>query len=99
VTALGTVETVLLLIAVVSELLCCLGLVAFDDVFDRLHLMSAAGTLGPAALALAVVIHGPSSARPTAVVIVALLWVSSPVVTHAIASVAHERSSKEPMRS
>jgi multisubunit Na+/H+ antiporter MnhG subunit len=63
-----------------------------DDVFARLHYQSAAGTIGPAAIALAVVIDRSFSGTGVkALLIVAVIWTTGPVLTHAIGSVARER--------
>jgi len=92
VTARTVAEAVFLAIAVGAELLCCVGIVAMDDVFARLHYLSAAGSVGPAALAVAVVLHDSfSSTGVKALLIVALGWTSGPVLTHAIGAVAYER--------
>jgi monovalent cation/proton antiporter MnhG/PhaG subunit len=86
------VEAVLLVVAVGAELICCLGLLVMDDVFARLHYQSGVGTIGPAAIALAVVVEGSlSSTGVKAVLIVAVIWITGPVLTHAIGAVARER--------
>jgi multicomponent Na+:H+ antiporter subunit G len=92
VTARHVLEAILLGVGVASTLACCLGVAAMDGVFARLHFLSAAGTVGPAAIALAVVVHERlSSTGVKALAIAALLWISGPVLTHAIAVVSYER--------
>jgi monovalent cation/proton antiporter MnhG/PhaG subunit len=92
VSARAIVEAVLLVLAVGAELLCCIGVLVMDDVFTRLHFQSGVQTIGPAAIALAVVVEGSlSSTGVKALLIVALLWMTGPVLTHAIGAVARER--------
>jgi monovalent cation/proton antiporter MnhG/PhaG subunit len=86
------VEAVLLVIGVASTLACCIGILAMDGIFARLHFLSASSTVGPAAIALAVIVHDRlSSTGVKALVIVAFLWACGPVLTHAIAAVSYER--------
>jgi monovalent cation/proton antiporter MnhG/PhaG subunit len=91
-TAREALEAALLVIGVTSTLASCLGVMAMDGVFARLHFLSAASTVGPAAIALAVVVRERLSATGVkGLVIVAILWISGPVLVHAIAVVCHER--------
>lgn len=84
---------VLLTLGVAIELMCCLGLVVAKDVYDRLHFVGPATTLGPALIAAAVILREAlSTAGIKAVLIVAVLLVTSPVLTHAVARVARIRA-------
>jgi monovalent cation/proton antiporter MnhG/PhaG subunit len=86
------VEAVLLSVGVLLQLLCCLGLLVARDVFDRLHFLSTAGAIGPAAIAAAVVLeHGLSTFGVKALLVTVMAGVTGPVMTHAIAKVARVR--------
>lgn len=88
-TALAVVEAALLVLGVTAILLCGLGVAVMPGVFARLHYQSAAGTVGPTAIVLAVVLRsGVSSVSVKAILILCLLWVCGPVLTHAIARAA-----------
>lgn len=84
----------LLAVAVAVELLCCIGLVAARDVFDRLHFVGPAATLAPIVAGLAVFARHSSlqSCIKTVLIVLALLMIS-PVLTHATARAAHVRAS------
>lgn len=83
------IEAGLLAIGVLLQLLCCLGVVVMRDVFDRLHYLSAAGAIGPLAIAAAVIIeHGLSTFGVKALLITVMMGVTGPVMTHAIAKTA-----------
>ena len=85
-------EVVLLSVGVAATLLCCLGIVVMRDTYDRLHFLSGIGTLGPVAIAAAVIVEeGLSSAGLKAVVVLAALVFTGPVLTHAIARAARIR--------
>jgi multicomponent Na+:H+ antiporter subunit G len=93
--------------AVIGDLLILLGLailtvgvygiVRLPDVYTQLHAASKAGFLGIAALLAAAAVQGDAEIIARAVVIVALLAISTPVAAHAIARAAHRR--EEPMLS
>jgi monovalent cation/proton antiporter MnhG/PhaG subunit len=84
--------TILLAIGVGIELICCIGVLVMRDVFDRLHYTGPASTLGPVALAAAIVIaESFSSVGIKAVLIAALLLATNAVLTHATGRAAHIR--------
>ena len=83
---------VLVVLAVGIEVLCCLALLAFRDVFDRLHYATAATTLPPPLLAAAVLVEeGWSAAGIEALVSAAFLFVLGPVAAVAVARAARLR--------
>ena len=83
---------VLLALGVGIELLSCLGLLVMNNVFDRLHYVGPAATLGPIAIAGAVLLEeGISTAGLKAVLIAVVLVGVGPVVTHATARAARVR--------
>ncbi len=73
------------------------GIVRLPDVYTQMHAASKAGFLGIAALLAAAAVQGDAAIIARAVVIVALLAITTPVAAHAIARAAHRR--EEPMRS
>jgi multicomponent Na+:H+ antiporter subunit G len=73
------------------------GVVRLPDVYTQLHAASKAAFLGVAALLLSAAVRGDGAIIARAVLIVALLTVTTPVAAHAIARAAHRR--REPMRS
>ncbi|HEV2059389.1 MAG TPA: monovalent cation/H(+) antiporter subunit G, partial [Solirubrobacteraceae bacterium] len=85
--------------AIVANLLTILGLVILTigvygvvrlpDVYTQLHAASKAGFLGVAALLAAAAVEGESAIVARAVLIVALLTVTTPVAAHAVARAAH----------
>lgn len=93
--------------AVIADLLILLGLmiltagvygiVRLPDVYTQLHAASKAGFLGIAALLAAAAVQRDAGIIARAVLIVALLAITTPVAAHAIARAAHRRG--EPMRS
>ncbi len=83
---------ILLALGVGIELLCCLGLLVMDTVFDRLHYVGPAAALGPIAIAGAVLLEeGISTAGLKAILIAVVLVGIGPVVTHATARAARVR--------
>lgn len=73
------------------------GIVRLPDVYTQLHASSKAGFLGIAALLAAAAVQGDGAIIARAVLIVALLAITTPVSAHAIARAAHRR--EEAMRS
>ena len=73
------------------------GVLRMPDVYTQLHAASKAGFLGIAALLAAAAVQGDGAIIARAVLIVALLSVTTPVAAHAIGRAAHRRG--EPMRS
>ena len=72
------------------------GVVRLPDVYTQLHAASKAGFLGVAALLAAAAVQGDGAIIARAVLIVALLSVTTPVAAHAVARAAHRRG--EPLR-
>lgn len=92
--AAGITVTVLLAVAVGVELLCCLGVLVMDSVFDRLHYLGPATTLGPLALVLAVLVQHSSAQAVIKVLLIGMtLLATGPVLTHATARAARVRES------
>jgi multicomponent Na+:H+ antiporter subunit G len=90
-------ELVLLSVGVVATLVCCLGIVVMRDTYDRLHFLSGIGTLGPVAIVAAVIVEeGLSAGGLKALVVLAALVFSGPVLTHAIARAARIREGGAP---
>ena len=86
------VSYVLLALGVAIELLSCLGLLVMDNVYDRLHYVGPAASLGPIAIAVAVLfVEGGSTAGVKAILIAVVLVGVGPVVTHATARAARVR--------
>lgn len=73
------------------------GFIRMPDVYTQLHAASKAGFLGVAALLASSVIGGNAAIAARAVLIVALLTVTTPVAAHAVARAARRKG--EPMRS
>ena len=84
---------VLVTIAVITALSGVVGVVAADNVYDRLHFIGPAGIFPPLCLAVAVVIdEGPlSQAGLKSILVAALLLGLSPVLVHATARAAYVR--------
>lgn len=82
----------LLVIGVGIELVSCLGLLAMEDLYDRLHFLGPAATLGPAVIAAAVILREAlSTAGIKALLIAVVLLLTGPVLTHALARAARLR--------
>ena len=82
----------LLALGVGIESLCCLGLLLARNVYDRLHFVAPASTLGPLLIAAAVIADRSQSQNIIkAVLIVLLFWIINPVLTHATARAARVR--------
>lgn len=91
-TAAAVVVVILLAAVVAVELLCCLGLLAMRNAFDRLHYLGPAATLGPVLLGAAVLVrHSSAQACIKVVLLVGLLLVINPVLAHATARAARIR--------
>ena len=83
---------VLVAAGVVTELLCCLGLVVMRDVFDRIHFAMAATTVPPFLIAAAVLVEEDwTQPGINALLIAAVLFLVNPVVAHATARAARIR--------
>jgi monovalent cation/proton antiporter MnhG/PhaG subunit len=84
---------VLIWVAVASELVCCVGVLAARDAFTRLHYAAASSTLGPILIAVAIAVEeGVRSIAAAAALVVALfLLLGNPAVTIATARTARAR--------
>jgi monovalent cation/proton antiporter MnhG/PhaG subunit len=84
---------VLLGAGVAVELASVLGMLLLRDAFDRLHFTAPATTLGPLAIAAAVVLRESfSQAGIKALLVAVVLLVTNPVLTHATARAARIRA-------
>jgi multicomponent Na+:H+ antiporter subunit G len=86
------VVVALLVVGVGVTLFSCLGVLVMRDAYDRLHFTTPAATLGPVAIAAAVVLEERLSAAGIKAVLVALVLVATnPVLGHATARAARIR--------
>ncbi len=91
-TATAVAVAVLLALGVGAVLLSSLGLLLMRDVFDRLHYLGPAATLGPLAVGAAVLVeHSSAQAVITVILIAGAMLLAAPVLTHATARAAHVR--------
>jgi monovalent cation/proton antiporter MnhG/PhaG subunit len=83
----------LLAVGVGVQLVCCLSLLAVRGAYDQLHFTAPAGTIGPVALALAVVVDEPAFSQSwNKAILVAVLMVGlNPILVHAIARAGRVR--------
>jgi monovalent cation/proton antiporter MnhG/PhaG subunit len=80
------VEILLLTLGATATLWSCLGVLVAPGLFARLHYLSAVSTVGPAAIVAAVVVRYALSATAIkALLTLAVLLVTGPILTHAIA--------------
>ncbi len=83
---------VLLALGVAAELVCCLGLVAMRNTFDRLHYAGAASTVGPVLIGAALLVHESLSGPGVkTILVVVFVVVAGAVVTSATARMARLR--------
>lgn len=76
----------LLIGGVAVELACCVGLIVVRDAFDRLHYLGPASTVGPLAIAAAVLVEESfSQAGVKSLLVALLLLLTGPILTHATA--------------
>lgn len=86
---------ILLGFGVVASLLSCLGILVMRSAYDRLHYLAALGTVGPVAVVAAVLLQeGLSSGGLKALIVLAVLLVTGPVLTHATARAARIREGR-----
>ena len=84
---------VLVWVSVATCLICCLGLVVMEDIFERLHYMATVSTISTVALLIAVVIEqGWGQAAIKMSLIVLVLFLMNAVLTHATARAARVRN-------
>lgn len=80
---------ILLAFGVLIALLCALGVLVMRNPFDRLHYLGPATTLGPLAVAAAVLVaESEGQAKIKSVLVAAVLLMTGPILTHAIARAA-----------
>src|SRR5207248_4800373 len=80
---------VFLVVGVTCQFIACLGVVAFPNVFDRLHFVGAGSTLGPLLIGAAVLVRQTTSAAGiTTVVVMAVLVLPAPALLIATARAA-----------
>jgi multisubunit Na+/H+ antiporter MnhG subunit len=84
---------VLIWVAVATELVCCVGVVAARDTFTRLHYSAASTVLAPVLIAVAIAVEEGvrSLAAAAALVIAAFLLLGMSALTVAIARAARTR--------
>jgi multisubunit Na+/H+ antiporter MnhG subunit len=84
--------TILLVLAVATEVVCVAGVVAGGDVYDRLHYAGATSAIAPFLVAAAVIVEeGTRSPSWNALFVAFALFVLNAVVAHATARVARQR--------
>jgi multicomponent Na+:H+ antiporter subunit G len=86
----------LLAVGVLAVLLSCVGVLLIPDAYDKLHYAAPANTIGPVALALAIVVRagfGPAGVK--ALVVAAVLVSTNSALTHATARAAYVRTQGE----
>lgn len=77
---------VLLALAVLSQWICCAGLVVMRTAADRLHYTSAGYTVGPFCVLAAILVRsGLNSNGLDSIATVAIMFLSGPLVVHATA--------------
>lgn len=82
----------LLTIGVVVQLAACVGVLTMRNAYDRLHFAAAATTVGPVAIAAAVVVHESlAEAGLKAVFTAAMLLTGGALLTHATGRAARIR--------
>jgi monovalent cation/proton antiporter MnhG/PhaG subunit len=80
---------VFLVVGVICQLIACLGVLAFPNVFDRLHFVAAGSTLGPLLVGAAVLVRQTTSAAGiTTMVVMAVLVLFGPSLLIATARAA-----------
>ncbi|MFL5969815.1 MAG: monovalent cation/H(+) antiporter subunit G [Gaiellaceae bacterium] len=89
---MSVVRDLLIVLGVVGEVLCCVGLVVMRDVYDRLHYAMAASAVPPFLIAAAVIVEEDwTQPGLNALLIAVALFLVSPVLAHATARVARTR--------
>ncbi len=90
---MGTIAVeVLLVIAVASALLCCLGILIMPTFFERLHYMATVTTVSAFCILIAVVIQeGWGQATIKTILVCLVLLMINAVLTHATARAARVR--------
>ena len=79
----------LLALGTACQLVCCIGILAARDAFDKLHYAGASSGLGPILILAAILVrHGLTAEGLATIVAVGLVVVLNPVVVHATAGAA-----------
>ena len=82
----------LVAVGVGVELVCCVGVLAMRDAYDRLHFTAPASTLGAVAIAAAILVEESFSASGLkAMLVAAVLVVTNPLLVHATARAGRVR--------
>jgi len=85
----NVVVDVLLAAGVTAELLCCVGVAVMRTAFDRLHYSAAGTTVGPFCILAALLLReGFGQVGLSGIAVVALLFLTGPLVVHATARAA-----------
>lgn len=92
----SVVSDILIVAGLAIMTLSVYGLVRLPDVYTQQHAASKAAFVGVALLLASAAVEGDGAIIARAVLIVALLTVTTPVAAHAVARSAHRR--EEPMR-
>jgi monovalent cation/proton antiporter MnhG/PhaG subunit len=80
---------VFLTLGVIAQFVACVGVVAFEDVFDRLHYAGAGATVGPLLIGAAVLTrYTTSSGGISTIVVLVLVVVLGPALVIATARAA-----------
>ena len=88
---------VLLGLGVFIELLCAVGVLVMRHPFDRLHYLAPATTVGPLAIAAAVLVaESDAQAKIKSVLVAVVLLATGPILTHATARAAWARAHAHP---
>lgn len=83
---------VLLGLGVLIELLCAVGVLVMRNPFARLHYLAPATTLGPLAIAAAVLVaESEAQAKIKSVLVALVILATGPILTHATARAAWTR--------
>jgi multisubunit Na+/H+ antiporter MnhG subunit len=85
----NVVVDILLAAGVTAELLCCIGVAVMRTTFDRLHYSAAGATVGPFCILAALLVReGFGQVGLSGIAVVAILFVTGPLVVHATARAA-----------
>ena len=89
---LDLAASALLAVGVVVALVCCVGVLAMPDAYDRLHFTGPASTVAPVAIAAAILFEESFSTLAIKAVLVAVvLLVTNPLLVHATARAGRVR--------
>ena len=82
----------LLVVAVGVQIACCVCLLLFENVLDRLHLLGAAALVSGGGVTLAVWLqHGFASASIKATLVLVVLLATGPILAHTMAAAITRR--------